>query len=63
MSHRFTSKGLDIDGLFFLTPREAFAELQQGAMLVDIREPHEIMGRTVVGGEVKPTSGGEFAES
>ncbi len=52
MAHRFASPGLQIDGLFFLTASETAAELEAGALLLDIREPHAIMGRTVATGEV-----------
>ena len=61
MSHSFTSKGMPIDGLYFLTPSEVRAELEQGALLVDIREAHEIMGRTVAIGEVLPLPRSELA--
>jgi len=52
MGHEFESRGLRIDGHFFLTPREALRELERGAVMVDIREPHEIMGRTLTVGAV-----------
>ncbi len=52
MTHRFVSPGMHIDGLFFLTPTETLAEIGAGALVLDIREPYEIMGRTVAVGEV-----------
>ena len=63
MAHHFTSRGLHIDGLFFLPPRQAQAELGRGALLVDIREPYEIMGRTVAAGEVLPVRRTRLAEA
>ncbi len=39
MSDFFAGVGLRIDGLVHLSPREAAAAIERGAVLVDIREP------------------------
>ncbi len=45
MSDSFDGHGLRIDGLVFLSPREALPFLEGEAILVDLREGREINGR------------------
>ena len=42
MKEDFNNLGFEIDGLLHLTGKQAFACLQQGAILVDVREDYEI---------------------
>jgi len=42
MKEDFHNLGFEIDGLLHLTGKQAFACLQQGAILVDVREDYEI---------------------
>ena len=42
MQPDFNNIGFEIDGLLHLTGKQAFAFLQEGAILVDVREDYEI---------------------
>lgn len=42
MKEDFQNLGFEIDGVLHLTGKQAFACLQQGAILVDVREEYEI---------------------
>jgi len=42
MSDFFAGQGLLIDGITHLSPREAHAAIERGALLVDLREEYEL---------------------
>ena len=41
MKNLFEGKGLLIRGIIYLSPKEAYHEFQQGALLLDIREDYD----------------------
>ncbi len=52
MEKSFGGRGLRIDGMVFLSPRDALAALGEGALLIDLRDGLARNGRTFEAGDV-----------
>jgi len=63
MSAFFANQGLFINGITHLSPREALAAIERGAVLVDLREEYELAMKTFDVPEVVFLANSEFTAS
>ncbi len=63
MSGFFAGQGMRINGVTHLSPREALAAIQRGALLVDIREEYELGMKTFAVPEVVFLANSTFEET